>query len=84
MRILRLIDNFSLKNAGVWKVATATCGQWGEDAIHFTSQGELPDALKEKEAFFAPNWEGESWDLMESHGVWQWNTKAAYRYAFKK
>ena len=52
MRILRLIDNFSIKNAGVWKVATATCGQWGEDVIYFTSQGELPDALKEKEDFF--------------------------------
>ncbi len=80
MQILRLIDNFSLKNAGVWKVATATCGQWGEDSISFTSKGELPEALKDKVEFFVPEWEKQSWDVIESHGVWQWNTKAAHQY----
>jgi glycosyltransferase involved in cell wall biosynthesis len=81
LRILRLIDNFSLKNAGVWKVATATCGQWGEDGIYFSSRGELPVALKDKVEFFIPDWEEQSWDVIESHGVWQWNTKAAHQYA---
>ena len=65
-------------------MATATCGQWGEDVIYFTSLGELPDALKEKEDFFVPDWENETWDVIESHGVWQWNTKAAFQYSKKK
>lgn len=83
MKILRLIDNFSLKNAGIWKVASETCGQWGEDAIYFTSKGELPQALKSKKAFYVNDWQNESWDIIESHGLWQWNTKAANAFAKK-
>ena len=83
LRILRLIDNFSLKNAGVWKVATATCGHWGEDTIYFTSKGELPIALVDKSEFFVSDWENENWDVIESHGVWQWNTKSAFQYSRK-
>lgn len=70
-----------MKNAGVWKVATATCGHWGKDEIYFTSKGELPKALENKSDFFVSDWENETWDVIESHGVWQWNTKAAYSYA---
>lgn len=64
-------------------MATATCGQWGEDSIYFTSIGELPDALHDKADFFVTDWEYETWDVVESHGVWQWNTKAAYQYSKK-